>query len=130
MIILDASAVIAFLQRTDEHHLAASAHLARSNPPFLIHAITLAEVLVEPARRGWAEQVAADLSALGVTVANLGPTEHTLLAQTRAAHGLRMPDTCVLATAIHAKAPILTFDLRLAAAAQRLGLLLTDPSAD
>ncbi|WP_454295608.1 PIN domain-containing protein [Salana multivorans] len=54
---------------------------------------------------------------------DLGPGEVTLLARTRARYGLKMPDTCVLATAVVAETPLLTFDDRLAAVADRLGLL-------
>jgi predicted nucleic acid-binding protein len=123
MIALDASPLIGLLEPDDLHHAAATALLADSAEPLWIHSVTLAEVLVGPARLGSEDDVAADLEGIGVRVAHLGGREPLALARLRARHGLKMPDVCALATAIHTGAPLATFDARLAAVAMELGVL-------
>ncbi|MDR1188787.1 MAG: PIN domain-containing protein [Bifidobacteriaceae bacterium] len=123
MIVVDASPLIGLIEAEDAHHRNAVALLAGAAEPFFVHAVTLAEVLVGPARVGTEEAVAADLRGIGVRVANLGAGEAIALARLRARLGLKMPDICALATAIHVGAPLATFDAKLAAAARGLGLL-------
>ncbi|MDR1152933.1 MAG: PIN domain-containing protein [Bifidobacteriaceae bacterium] len=123
MIALDASPLIGLLEPNDLHHAAATALLADTTGPLLVHAITLAEILVAPARHGREAAVAADLAAIGVSVADLGADEALDMARLRARHGLKMPDICALATAIHTGAPLVTFDVKLATVALRLGVL-------
>ncbi|MEA5454892.1 hypothetical protein SPF06_09175 [Sinomonas sp. JGH33] len=53
----------------------------------------------------------------------MATTKALTLARTRVDHRLKMPVTCVLATAIHHGIPLASFDARLAAAASRIGLL-------
>lgn len=124
MIVLDAGVLIGLLDSGDAHHSAAVALLEGQSPPYLVHALTLAEVLVGPARRGRAEEVARDLTGIGVQVAELGPDEPLDLARLRAEWGMKMPDTCVLATAARYDTFLATFDRQLAAVALRAALLL------
>ncbi|WP_422935400.1 type II toxin-antitoxin system VapC family toxin [Sinomonas sp. P47F7] len=126
MIVLDAGILIGLLSPTDAHHTAALNLLAPSSEPFVVHTLTLAEVLVGPAKSGREGAVRDDLADIGLETASLGPNEALLLARTRANHALKMPDACVLATAIHLQAPLATFDAKLAAAARGLGLLCTE----
>ena len=121
MIVLDASVLIAFLDPADAHHGAAVELISVNRGPFTVHALTLAEALVGPARVGREQEVFADLASIGVGVADLGADEPVLLARTRASHALRMPDACVLTTAVHLAAPLATFDARLARAAREAG---------
>lgn len=125
MIVLDAGVLIGFLDASDAHH-AAAANLMEQNPSgYLVHPLTAAEVLVGPAKRGVAERVWHDLRGVGVDVAILGPDEPLVLARLRARWGLKMPDTCVLATAERADVPLATFDRQLATAAAGAGRLLS-----
>lgn len=126
MIVLDAGVVIALFSPDDAHHDRAKALFARQAGPFLLHSLTVAETLVVAARveRGGGELWDA-LRSLGAEVAAMGPDEPLLLARLRAAHALNMPDTCVLAVAVHLRVPIATFDTRLAAVADEMSLLFS-----
>ncbi|MDR6867504.1 putative nucleic acid-binding protein [Microbacterium resistens] len=126
MIVLDAGVLIGLLDAGDAHHDAAVAILEREKPPYLVHPLTLAEVLVGPAKRGREDRVWRDLRAIGVEVADLGPEEALALARLRAERGLKMPDACVLATAERYDGRLATFDRRLAGVAERTGLLLPE----
>lgn len=142
MIVLDASVLIAFLDPADRHHVAAVDIIVRGPEPFLVHELTLAEVLVAPARKRRDEAMLLDLHGIGVRAMSLGDGGALLVARVRARTGLKMPDACVVATALQlearhdepagigphladperAGATVATFDARLAAAARSLGL--------
>ena len=124
MIVADASVLIAHLNENDAHHAAAEALLLDvADKPLASSTVTLAEVMVGPARTGRLEQARGVLSALGVQEVALGPGAAARLAQLRAATRLRLPDCCVLLAAQEQSASgILTFDERLTAAAASLGL--------
>jgi predicted nucleic acid-binding protein len=113
MIVVDASVLIAFLDPNDTHHHTAVETLADATPPLLVHPITAAEVLVAPARRGIADAVWADLMAIGVEIDDTA-IDPMRLVRLRAETGCKMPDCCVLATAAVRRAPVATFDERLA----------------
>lgn len=123
MITVDASVVIALLDRDDSHHARART-LFESNAAggFLIHPITLAEVLVGAVRNRRGTQRLAELAAIGITATEPDPHEPLLLAVLRVDTGLPMPDCCVLAAAMRAGAPVATFDGRLAGAAVAEGV--------
>jgi len=124
VIVLDASVAIAFLNQHDAHHGAAVELLKRYPPQYLMHPLTLAEVLVGPALLGIDSTVLRDLRSIGVEQVGAGPDEALQLARLRATHRLKMPDTCVLAAAQHHGVPLATFDERLAAVASASGLLV------
>lgn len=126
MIVLDAGVLIGFLDSADAHHQAAVAILEQNPSGYLVHPLTAAEVLVGPAKRGVEDQVWRDLRGVGVEVADLGSDEPLALARLRAQWGLKMPDTCVLATAEHLDVYLATFDCQLANVAARAALLLPD----
>lgn len=123
MIVLDASVLIAHLESTDVHHeratellLAAAGEVLGASP------LTLAEVLVGPARVGRlssAQDVMSELDIITVPLADDAPGR---LAALRVSTRLRLPDCCVLLAAESAAAEVATFDDRLAAAAAGLGL--------
>lgn len=123
VIVLDAGVLIGLLDAHDAHHDAARELLEKEDPPYLVHPLTVAEVLVGPARAGQEAVVWRDLTGAGVERADLGPDEPLTLARLRATHMLKMPDTCVLATADHYGTGLATFDKRLATVADSLGLL-------
>ncbi|MFS0792439.1 type II toxin-antitoxin system VapC family toxin [Microbacterium sp. 1P10AE] len=122
MIVLDAGVIIALFSPSDAHHARAKQLFASQTSPFLMHPLTAAETLVGAAKIGNDAALWSDLQAIGVELATIGPAEPILLARLRAEHGLKMPDTCVLATATHAGAPLATFDDRLGQVAERLGV--------
>jgi len=85
MIVLDASALIAHLNPSDTHHdVATSILLEAAQEPFLVHALTLAEVLVAGARTGRSAEMWADLLAAGVRLADRDDDEPLRLADLRA----------------------------------------------
>jgi predicted nucleic acid-binding protein len=124
MIVLDAGVLIAHLNPLDSHHDAATQLLLESSlGNLLVHSITLAEVLVGGARIGRGLQMHADLQAAGVQLAGYHDEQEPLrLAQLRATSGLKLPDCCVLDTAMSNNASLATFDNALAMAARQHGI--------
>jgi predicted nucleic acid-binding protein len=125
VIVLDASVLIAHLDRSDAHHeraqqlllLAVDQELAAST-------VTLAEVLVAPARAGQLDRASAALDELGVRTVQLDANAHVRLATLRAATGLKLPDCCVLLAAEQVRGSLATFDDRLAAVGRDHGHLV------
>lgn len=123
MIALDASVLIAHLYPFDAHHDAATRVLLDAeSETLLVHAITLAEVLVGGVSIGKGGEMRADLQAAGVRVARRDDDEPLRLAELRVRTGLTLPDCCVLDAAISNGATLATFDQALAAAASSLGV--------
>jgi predicted nucleic acid-binding protein len=123
MIVLDASVLVAHLYPFDTHHDHASNLLLDAvGNPLLVHAFTLAEVLVGGVRIGRGVEMRADLTAAGVQLAARDDDEPLRLAELRAATGLKLPDCCVLDAAVVNDARLATFDLVLAKVARRLGV--------
>lgn len=123
MIVLDASVLIAYLDSEDDHHVAAETLLASAVDDDLgANSLTLAEVLVVPARNGRLEPVQRALRDLEVHELPFPPDTAVRLAQLRAGTGLRMPDCCVLLAAEHAVATVASFDNRLIKSATDLNL--------
>ena len=120
MIVVDASVLIAHLDDRDAlHDRAVEALLAVAEQPLGGSPLTLAEVLVGPARHGRLEAARSAIEELGVTSIPLREDAPARLAQLRVDSGLRLPDCCVLLAAEDADA-VLTFDDALARAAERL----------
>lgn len=124
MIVLDACVLIAHFDQTDAFHddagkllsLAAEESLAASP-------LTLAEVLVGPARTGRLDRASAALAQLDIDTIGLDESAPVRLATLRAATSLKLPDCCVLLAAEQAgNATIATFDDRLATAARDRGI--------
>ncbi len=115
MIVVDASVLIAWLDDRDEHRVDAIDVLA-SVERFVVHPLTLAEVLVHPARGGREGEVRARLAAMGMGV-SAQPIDPVGLARVRASTRLKMPDCVVLACAQLHSAEVATFDEALRAAA-------------
>jgi predicted nucleic acid-binding protein len=123
LIVLDANVLIAHLSRSDQHHGRAETLLETINSePWGVSAITLAEVLVYPARAGRLADAEAALVGLEVQEVPLGSAASGRLAEMRAELGLKMPDCCVLLAAQNNEAPLATFDSELLAAAEKLGI--------
>lgn len=125
MIVLDAGVLIGHLDATDSHHERACELLllaADQNEPLGASPITLAEILVGPARAGRLDQARAALNQLGVCSVALAQDAPVRLATLRVETALKMPDCCVLLAADQSGAAIATFDGRLADAGRSHGL--------
>jgi predicted nucleic acid-binding protein len=88
--------------------------------------MTIAEVLVGPARRGdsYVNTATRALEQIQVTELPLPPDAGRDLAKIRASSGLRLPDCCVLLSAERTHATLATFDGRLADVARRRDLMV------
>jgi predicted nucleic acid-binding protein len=123
VIVVDASVLIAHLdQRDAQHEHAEELLLDLAERPLGASPITLAEVLVEPARKGHLEAAEAALHALAVRELPMGENGPPRLARLRAETGLKLPDCCVVLAAQDGDAAaILTFDEPLQRVATELG---------
>ena len=119
MITLDASLVIAHLEPSEQHHPAASTFLRdHAHEPFLMHSLTVTEVLVGAVATGRGQELLDDLRAIGVQVADRDDGEPLRLATLRSTTGLKLPDCCALDTALQSGSMLGTLDLRLASVAR------------
>lgn len=118
MIVFDASVLIAYLDRDDNHHARAATLLEREvDDDFAANSLTLAEVLVVPARENRLRAVSEALRDLELQELPFPADAAIKLAGLRASTNLTMPDCCVLLAAQDADARLASFDERLAAAA-------------
>lgn len=123
IVVLDASVLIGHLDDNDPHHAKAVGLLLATDGLMLgASAITLAETLVAPARRGRISDAKAALSRLGVRELALGSETPLRLARLRADLGVKLPDCCVLLAAQEHGAAIGSFDTGVIKAAHRIGL--------
>ena len=105
--VADAGALIAYLDPGDAHHADAVQGLIDVDQ-FLVHPVTLAEVLVHPARHCTESAVLNTLISIGMRESQMR-VDAVALARLRAESGLKMPDCLVLATAIWHGTDVLTF---------------------
>ncbi|MGH3940229.1 MAG: type II toxin-antitoxin system VapC family toxin [Pseudonocardiaceae bacterium] len=127
MIVLDACVLIAHLDATDAHHERASALLLEVADERLgASLLSLAEVLVGPARAGQLDRATAALHDLQVTSVLLGEDAPARLAVLRAGTSLKLPDCCVLLAAEQTHGVVTTFDDRLATEARQRGFVVRD----
>lgn len=127
MIALDASVLIAYLDRDDGHHAAAEALLTRTlDDALVVSPLTLAEVLVVPVGDGRLESVLRILRDLDVETLPFPADAAVRLAQLRVSTGLKMPDCCVLLAADMGRGSLATFDERMASAARDRGIAVLD----
>lgn len=127
MIILDAGAIIAYLNPADQHHTATRDTLAgHPRTPFMVSALNLTEAMVRPVLAGIADQVLRKLlEQLDLTMVPVLGTDVLRLAEIRASTRLKLPDCCVLLAAERTGAGrIVTFDEQLGEAARRHGLIV------
>lgn len=128
MIILDASVLIAHRDPDDAHHEPATRLLLdHVDEDFGASVITMAECLVGPTRVQQQERFQKFLDQLGVTVIPLDRSAGAVLATLRAQTSLKMPDCCVMAAARACAGHIATFDERLRAAGNQIGVPVLSP---
>ena len=119
MIVFDASVLIAYLDADNALHVAAETLLATAiDDDFGANSLTLAEVLVVPARTGQMEAVQSALREIEMNELQFPSDTAAHLARLCAGTGLKMPDCCVLLAADDRHATIASFDDRLVQAAQ------------
>jgi predicted nucleic acid-binding protein len=123
VIVVDASALIAHLDDSDAlHQDARTALLDLADQPLAASPLTLAEVLVGPARQNRLPAAVDALQQLELQEIPFAPDAPARLAILRATTSLKLPDCCVLLAAQDGRADvILTFDDRLRREAERLG---------
>jgi predicted nucleic acid-binding protein len=127
VIVLDASVLIGYLDAGDAHHNRATALLTREiDDDFAVNLLTLAEILVVPTRTGRRDRVLAMLTDLAVETLQFPAAAAVTLAQLRAETLLKMPDCCVLLSALDQQARLASFDDRLIKAAQARGVDVAD----
>lgn len=127
MIVLDTGVVIAHMDATDAHHdRATELLLGVAGEALGASPLSLAEVLVGPARAGRLDRAVSALDQLQVISVNLDHHAPTRLAGLRAGTSLKLPDCCVLLAAQQVHGVVATFDDALAAAARRSGLGVRD----
>lgn len=126
--VFDASALIALTMSSDTHHGEAVSMLSwAGDDELLISALTYAEVLVAPARRGMAKEFEQDIRHLGLAVAPVDPASAARFAEIRAKTTLSMPDCVALELAISKEANFLTFDEKLQKVAKGLSVKCPSP---
>jgi predicted nucleic acid-binding protein len=123
VIVIDAGVLIAHLDEGDAMHArAVESLLASAEQPLSCSPITLAEVLVGPARHGRLDAARNAVAELGVREIPLAADAALRLASLRVETNLKLPDCCVLLAAQDGTArAVLSFDDRLAHAAAQLG---------
>ena len=118
MIVLDADVIIAYLDGKNAHNQRAEELLAREiDDDFRANSLTMAEVLVVPARENQLDAVRAILHDLEIHELPFGDDAAVRVAQLRVDTGLRMPDCCVLLAAETTGSRLASFDERLITAA-------------
>lgn len=125
MIILDASVLIAHLDKTDPFHQQATALLSSvADQELAASTITVAEVVVGPARAGQVDRAIGVLDQLQVRTLPLGEDSPPRLAALRSETHLKLPDCCVLLAADQAQrtSALASFDNRLRSVARSRGL--------
>lgn len=127
MIVVDASVLIAHLDADDAHHARAELLLETAlGVPLSASRLTLAEVLVGPARAGKLELAIAAIAQLGIVGIGLDTDAPARLAGLRASTTLGMPDCCVLLAAEQVNGQLATFDVAMGDAGRELGLSVVE----
>src|SRR5437588_13109172 len=109
MTVMDASVLIAHLDAADAHHERAM-EMLEGDDGLTASVISLAEVLVQPARAGLLSRAVSALEEIGVRSVGLSEDGALRLAALRAETNLKLPDCCVLLTAEQVKGAVATFD--------------------
>lgn len=123
VILLDASVLIGFLDRDDDHHERAVSLLEEHEwDEFAASVLTVAEVLVHPTRAGTQDAALAALHRIRVQLLPVPDSAALEIARVRSQYGVRMPDAVVVQAALAAGGSVATFDQSLAAAARKAGI--------
>ncbi|MBD0021428.1 MULTISPECIES: type II toxin-antitoxin system VapC family toxin [Gordonia] len=121
MIVVDTCVLIAHFG-VDHPHAERALNILDTEETLGVHPLSLAELLVHPARTGHEQVMLSQLVRLGIEQLTPTADEPVALARLRVDTGLKMPDCCVLAAAEFASADLATFDRRLAEVATGRGV--------
>jgi predicted nucleic acid-binding protein len=128
LIVLDAGALIALHDDSDQHHSwALKMFIDTVDAELQMSVLTFAEVLVHPTKAGNQAQFQASIRSLKIQVEALTEEQSPGLAELRAKTGLKMPDAVVLSLALSSNAEIATTDKTLASKAREYGLGVYQP---
>lgn len=123
VIVLDAGVLIGLLDSTDSHHTWARSLLTQTlDSDWAMSALTMAEVMVHPARAGKLDAFETGVAGLNIQVHELPPESAHELAKLRAQSGLKMPDVIVLQLAKKLGGEVATTDTSLAQCAANHGI--------
>ena len=114
-IILDSSVVIAFLNSSDKHHVAANSAIEGSNSIFKISILTVSEAIVKASggSENRSRELLADLSTAFAPFYPFDLEVAVLAASVRAKSSLRLPDAIISATSTINEAELWSCDARL-----------------
>ena len=127
--VIDAGALIALYDPDDAHHpWAISVFAETSNYELAMSPLTMAEVMVYPAKEGALENFKSGIQGLGVLIKPLDAADSEQLALLRSSSGLKMPDVVVLQLAQKTSASVITTDYQVSKIARSLGLASFCPS--
>lgn len=128
VVVLDAGVLIGLLDGSDAHHeWATQLFIDTIDDSLHVSVLTLAEVLVHPARVGRAESVQRSLEGLHLTVHPIEADQALALASLRSHSNMRMPDVVVVHLAERAGGVVATTDRTLATGAASRGLSTLTP---
>lgn len=121
-LVLDADVLIGALDGSDRHHREARRlfiRWQRENATRVISVVNLSEVLVAPSADAARLRTAREaIGALGVTIHRPSEAIGVEAARLRLGHPISLPDAYCLATARHAGAQLVSFDRKVARAAE------------
>lgn len=130
MIVLDAGALIALIDEQDAHHVwARELFISTTSEEWAISSLTLAEVMVHPARAGKADEFLRGIERLRLRLEGVNPAHAGELARIRAETSLKMPDVIALHLASALSASLATVDRRLAEKASERGCAVQAPGS-
>jgi len=121
MIVLDASVVISLLE-SGHVHANEAAEIMDTEEELILHPLTLSEILVGAIRNGSEQKVLSAIDRIGIETWVPDPDHARRIARLRAETNLKLPDACVLDTALTRNASLATFDERLVHAAHIYGI--------
>ncbi len=120
--LLDSSALIAFINPEDTHNHLACVKISASNS-IHIHEVSVAESLVRAQATNTVDHVLHVMKSLRATIVNSSGVPGAIrVAAIRHQTGLALPDCYVIDASVESAVPILSFDSSLNKAAQALGL--------
>ena len=121
MIVLDASVVISLME-SGHVHANEAAEIMDTEEELVLHPLTLSEILVGAIRNSSEQKVLSAIDGIGIETWVPDPGHARRIARLRAETHLKLPNACVLDTALAQNAALASFDERLVHAARTCGL--------
>jgi len=128
-LVLDASVLIAMIDRSDKHHAwAFDLFRQTTDHALILSALTLTEVMVRPMRNGREDQMRTAIESLRIEKVAFDSADCEPVAYIRASTSMKLPDAVVLHTAQVSNSSLATMDKALAKNAREFGLTVYSPS--